>query len=70
MVTDHIVAVRYLPVVAPYLTVVSNVMSDVTSKAREFSINYKRSILSERGDRTGGLDVESTSYGLVTGDHG
>ena len=56
--------------VAPHLTVVSDVMSDVTSKAREFSMSYKRNTISERGDRTGGLDVESTTYGLVTGDHG
>jgi hypothetical protein len=36
----------------------------------EFSISYKRNTVSERGDRTESFDVESTTYGLVTGDHG
>jgi predicted nucleic acid-binding protein len=55
--------------VAPHLTVVSDVMSDVTSKARRIFNKLQANTISECGDRTESL-IESTTYGLVTDDHG
>jgi hypothetical protein len=46
-------------------------MSDVTSKARRiFNKLQAQNTITERGDRTESFDVESATYGLVTGDHG